>query len=311
MISRFLAALLVLFPIPAFAASASGVWVVRAGDIALFQFEVSHTPTGWTGIWSRPSHFNTDGETFSEIKGPVVRRIARSARVIGEAVELTFDDPRPNATPDVFLIRASDANHAEARFAETAISLVLVREATGATLGGWDAGRTYVQAIERPTNPEMTAIFEADQKPRVDWAKADTRAVTIADRGRRARTEALLDAGALNSGADFYHAAFVFQHGDKPDDYLKAHLLAVVAASRGHTSAPWIAAATLDRYLQSIGQSQVLGTQFQTNRDGKTTQEPYSRALVSDGLRQALRVPTLSAQEEQRKVYEREAAAHP
>jgi hypothetical protein len=30
-------------------------------------------------------------------------------------------------------------------------------------------------------------------------------------------------------GEDFYHAAFVFQHGQRPDDFLKAHLLARVA----------------------------------------------------------------------------------
>src|SRR5689334_5422706 len=86
---------------------------------------------------------------------------------------------------------------------------------------------------QQPANAEMTAIFEADQADRrgvgaaIDWS-----AVTPRDEARRARTLALLDAGALRTGDDFWHAAFVFQHGSAPNDYLLAHTLAVIAAAR-------------------------------------------------------------------------------
>jgi hypothetical protein len=144
----------------------------------------------------------------------------------------------------------------------------------------------------------MTAIFEADQADRrpaeggsIDWA-----AVTPRDEARRARTMALLNAGALHSGDDFRHAAFVFQHGGSPESYLLAHTLATIAAARGRPDATWIAAATLDRYLQSIGRPQVYGTQY-SNRDGAGwTQEPYDRTLVSDELRATLGVPNQAAQ---------------
>ena len=141
-----------------------------------------------------------------------------------------------------------------------------------------------------PSNAEMTAIFSADQADRsgaIDWA-----AVTPRDAARRARTLALLEAGALASGDDFWHAAFVFQHGREPSDYLMAHSLAVIATARGRTDATWIAAATLDRYLQKSGRPQIYGTQFNTSSETRiTTQDPYNRALVSDALRQALGVP--------------------
>jgi hypothetical protein len=144
------------------------------------------------------------------------------------------------------------------------------------------------------TNAEMTAIFDADQKarqgPDIDWA-----VIAPQDAERRKRTQALLDAGALASGDDFFHAAFVFQHGASPDDYLKAHLLATLAVARGSARATWIAAATLDRYLQETGKPQVLGTQFRTGPDGRTTQEPFDRTLASDALRTALGVPVLAA----------------
>ncbi len=157
---------------------------------------------------------------------------------------------------------------------------------------------TKSQAAEQSTNSEMTAIFEADQAarkgPDIDWAT-----VTIEDATRRKRIGELLDAGELHSGDDFYHAAFIFQHGGAPSDYLKAHALALVAVARGKETATWIAAATLDRYLMAIGQPQIYGTQFQKHRDG-WSQEPYQRHLLSDALREATRVPTLTMQEKYR-----------
>lgn len=151
-----------------------------------------------------------------------------------------------------------------------------------------------------PSNPEMTAIFKADQDARKDLAGIDWATVMADDAKRRQGTRALLDAGALRSGEDFRHAAFVFQHGDTADDYLLAHTLALVAVARGRPDATWIAAATLDRYLQHIGRKQVYGTQFGTKPGEATTQEPYDRALIPDSLRTALRVPTKQAQEQRR-----------
>ncbi len=52
------------------------------------------------------------------------------------------------------------------------------------------------------------------------------------------------------------------QHGDAADDYLLAHILAVEAIVKGDASSKWISAATLDRYLQAIGKSQIFGTQY-------------------------------------------------
>lgn len=310
MFARALIALLLLVApfllvgTPAMAADPSGRWAFRAGDKTLFQFDLRRTAKGWTGIWVRPEHFATDGDSFSNVTGPAIQRSTTSARELDDAVELSFDDPRPGATPDIFRIHAIDAGHAEALYVGTRMEpFALVREAEGARIGPWDSQRTYVRQIDRPTNAEMTAIYDADQKarqgPKIDWT-----VVGPADEQRRVRTQALLDNGALLSGDDFLHAAFVFQHGGKPDDYLKAHLLAMVAVARGQPAALWIGSATLDRYLQSIGQPQILGTQFKVSQDGKASQDPYARELLPDSLRQALRVPTLAEQEEQRRKYE-------
>lgn len=64
----------------------------------------------------------------------------------------------------------------------------------------------------------------------------------------------MLEAGALKTGEDFEDASVIFQHGDNPQDYLLAHVLAMAAMTKGDANARWIAAATLDRYLQSVKQ---------------------------------------------------------
>jgi hypothetical protein len=69
-------------------------------------------------------------------------------------------------------------------------------------------------------------------------------------KARQQNLRTMMAAGQATSGDDFLEAAFIFQHGDTADDCLFAHILAMEAMARGRTSARWIAAATLDRYLQ-------------------------------------------------------------
>ena len=156
-------------------------------------------------------------------------------------------------------------------------------------------------AAAQADNAEMTAIFDADQGDRKAVDKIDWSVVGPRDETRRVRTKQLLDSGKLHTGDDFYHAAFVFQHGSTPNDYLLAHTLAVVAAALGRKDAPWIAAATLDRYLMNIGQKQIYGTQFVSHNGGQMSQEPYDRTLVSDALRAALGVPPIKDQQQRLK----------
>jgi hypothetical protein len=152
-------------------------------------------------------------------------------------------------------------------------------------------------------NVEMAAIFEADQEVRqsISPAQANDRGfwsrMAAEDEQRRTRTAELLDQGALVTANDFYRAAFIFQHGGEPSSYLIAHTLAVAAASRGHKNGGWIAAASLDRYLQAIGQPQIYGTQTMMPAGQSPTMDPYDRSLIPDSLRSVIGVPGLAEQE--------------
>jgi hypothetical protein len=78
----------------------------------------------------------------------------------------------------------------------------------------------------------------------------------------------------------------------------------MVAISKGQTGAVWISAATLDRYLQSIHQPQIFGTQYKTLPDQPSTQELYDRGLISDAIRSYMGVPDQTVQQTQRHQYD-------
>lgn len=167
-------------------------------------------------------------------------------------------------------------------------------------------------------NDEMAELFKADQAARSDLTPEKMSDPNFGQRMweedsvRRARVTQLLDEGALNTGNDFYHAAFIFQHGGTPDDYLLAHTLAIAAAGEGHENAVWIAAATLDRYLQAVSHSQIYGTQIRANAAGEEpTMEPYNRETIPDALRELLGAHSLAEQEARLETMREQAGSPP
>ena len=111
---------------------------------------------------------------------------------------------------------------------------------------------------------ELAELYRADQAARErDWSRlgpAELMAIARDDARRLARVRELAAAGALREPADRYHAAMVLQHGDEPDDFLLAHELACAAAIGGDERGTWLAAASLDRYLQRSDRPQWFGT---------------------------------------------------
>ena len=142
----------------------------------------------------------------------------------------------------------------------------------------------YAEVEPVSDNAEMSAMFEADQAAR-EGGDIDWQTVMREDAARLRRTRELLDADALNTADDYYNAAFIFQHGDEAEDYLLAHVLAVRSLALGKAKAEWIAAASLDRYLQSIARGQIFGTQRSMSPIKSANQGRYDRDLLTDKLR--------------------------
>ena len=146
-------------------------------------------------------------------------------------------------------------------------------------------------------NVTLSEMYKLDQKARegdhIDWAK-----LAKDDEQRRKDLRRMLAAGDVRTGTDYYHAAMIFQHGQNPDDYLLAHVLAMDAVAMGSKDARWLSAATLDRYLLSIWQPQVFGTQFHGGYgSGPTTHDKMNPAIVSDPMRSATCVVSSSQQD--------------
>jgi hypothetical protein len=291
----------------------AGDWVLNLGKRTLMLLELKPSEQKgllFSGIFSRPRHFqsNGNGDSFSHIAGVVEIEPIVASGLRGDALAFTVQNPADAKDKDSYLLHVVDAGHAELRFDALATPVLhLTRVNGGAKVApDWDVSRTYSPDDDLPSSAEMKRIFDEDQKAREPGLNIDWKHVGPTDAQRREETIKLLNEDKLHSGEDFTWAAFVFQHGDTPDSYLLAHTLAMIAVRKGYGDALWIGTATLDRYLQSIKQPQIYGTQFHTSKDQPTTQEPYNRALISDAFRRQLGVPVTAAQEEQRKKYDME-----
>jgi hypothetical protein len=113
------------------------------------------------------------------------------------------------------------------------------------------------------------------------------------DRARRHRVEELVASEALQAPGDYFHAAMVFQHGEKLDDFWQAHELAKRGAELGHPNCRWLTAAAYDRWLMNQGKPQKYGTQYTSRNDG-----PYRLwdvdPTTTDEERAAWNVPPLA-----------------
>lgn len=117
------------------------------------------------------------------------------------------------------------------------------------------------------------------------------------DAQRLKRTREIYSSGGLKTARDYFDASLIFQHSDVPDDYLLAHILSVVAIAKGSKDAPWLSAASLDRYLQSIKRKQVFGTQYSKGEKQKYIFDEYDQDLITDEIRKALDVPVKAEQQ--------------
>lgn len=288
----------------------NGKWVLTLGDRTLLILSINPTSSQSrpiSGSLARPRHFQTsDASSFSHISGPIeIAPIVNSAWK-GSALSITIQGPSDPDDKDIFLMTFKDGAHAQLQYDGFPLPPMDLTRAEGVSLVStdWDKDKIYSPDDGRPPNPEMKRIFEEDQRVRQPGKKIDWTPVNKSDVERRQAVTKLLNDGLLHTGEDFQRAAFVFQHGSTPDDYLLAHTLAFVALKKGSEDALWIATATLDRYLQSIRQPQIYGTQFLTPQNQPTSQDPYNRVLISDSLRRQLGVPTQAAQDAQRKQYD-------
>src|SRR3989338_8168319 len=132
-------------------------------------------------------------------------------------------------------------------------------------------------------NKRLSNLFKADQADRTPekvksygYTKEGWELVTKRDTARRNKVRKILESGIKLIGEDYFHAAMVFQHGQKQVDYEMAVKLAKKSTSLGYEKAKWLYAAAQDRLLVNLGRKQRYGTQYQ-DRNGKWILMPVNK----------------------------------
>jgi hypothetical protein len=162
------------------------------------------------------------------------------------------------------------------------------------------AGLLVSRSSSADSNAELERMYQEDQSDResrsgepINWIVVNQRDAT-----RLARALELYRAGELQSGEDLYRVAMILQHGDQPEHYLLAHELCVTAVfahgAEGGSwirSAKWLAAASEDRFLRSIGRKQRFGTQYRSD-DVEVSLEEID-GQITDSIRAQWSVPSL------------------
>jgi len=281
----------------------AGTWVMNLGSRVFIVLTLRDQGNLFTGQFVLPEKMSTtDGISFTGIGQAVFARPITGGTIDGATLRFTVENSKDNSDTEKYEMRLDGKDHAEVKWLEVPIAMHPFRflrrtESESPTVAtDWDTLTTYsVEQPELPSNAEMEAIYASDQAVRLDWpdlSNEQRSAISKSDAERRQQVRSLLNKDALHTGDDFRKAAFVFQHGDDPKDYLLAHTFALVALAKGDRSAAWIATATLDRYLTSIKQPQIYGTQFSDDN----THKAFDQNLVSDPLRRSLSVPTIPEQ---------------
>jgi len=298
-----------------------GTWALLVGDRTFLVLALAETGDKVTGTLARPSHFQVDasGTRFSQITSDEVKEVITRATIEGEHLRFMTANPKDPGDTSDYDLAITGKDQASLKITDVPFDPWPVTRVPAGSAAvvfkGWDAHHSYRRDDNSVSNLDMQRIFEADQKPRQNPAELTPEKWTVINRDdaeRRTQTAKLLADGQLHTAEDFSRAAFIFQHGSTSDDYLLAHTLAMIAVGKGDENSLWIATATLDRYLQSVGKPQIYGTQFKGTKDA--TQEPFNRNLISDSLRHELGVPSLAGQLDQQKhwmeQYESGAGKH-
>lgn len=144
---------------------------------------------------------------------------------------------------------------------------------------------------------ELLSLYQADRQDRLSSPKHNTPAYLALrerDSQRRARVAAIIATEELSDAADYYHAAWIMNHGDSCEDARNAHLLALRSSDLGHRPARWLAAASYDRWQMYQGKPQKFGTNYWYDGSGDRLWDVLPE--TTDEERAAWDVPPLAEQ---------------
>jgi len=279
-----------------------GHWAFRVKDKDIFILTLGESagPANQIGAFERPTRFqlNPARGSISGVHMPVLIEPIELEKV--EEHNLYIVTRKLDGSDDDHLqLTMTQYGALELRYAGLPLPPITLTSvgANQHVAADLKEGQTYAPDDTGNDNALLSSLYNADQSDRNPSSGKLDSSLAARDISRRNIVKMLISTNKLNTGTDYNNAAFILQHGDDADDYIVAHTLAMIAVKKGRPDSIWIAAATLDRYLQSVGKPQIYGTQYKTKLDtGNVSQDPYNKSLISDALRAELGVPALSQQ---------------
>jgi hypothetical protein len=148
-------------------------------------------------------------------------------------------------------------------------------------------------------NKNLKKLYDADVRDRKqknpDWTR-----VSLADKQLQKSISLLLQKKLVRTPADYYHAAYIFQHSVDTAGIERAKRLAHQAMKMGEERARWLYAAATDRLLMHRNRRQKFGTQYiqfiSPGKGERVTRRwrlwPYD-VKTSDTQRRRFNVPNL------------------
>lgn len=128
--------------------SLEGSWALKLDGTIIFRFDLERDGGKWSGTWLRPDSFASNGNAFARLKGEVESVPSMAGLNFAGMVELSFDDPRPNAIPDIFRFRLENDDAAQLTYVGTDLApYALVRVDQDSEMGDWDEAAVYRRSV--------------------------------------------------------------------------------------------------------------------------------------------------------------------
>lgn len=173
----FLALAMLLAAVPAAAQDKTlqGSWALMSGDTIIFRFDLKPEAEGqWSATWLRPDSFGSNGEVFVKVRGPVERVESMGGNDFAGLVEVSFDDPRPDAVPDIFRFEMTGPDTALMTYVGTDLApYPVVRVTRNTPVGPWDVETVYRRPVvaesasQTPPMTELDSNEESDETSRI------------------------------------------------------------------------------------------------------------------------------------------------
>lgn len=128
---------------------------------------------------------------------------------------------------------------------------------------GISTGPQRSRPSQNEISKELQRLYDEDHQDQDAWTGTDEEFGRRQD-VRRDRVMEILALGMLGPVQDWSNAAWLLQHGNTPEDYCLGHVLSVRPANERLPLSGFAAAATLDRFLERSGRTEVFSTQTYT-----------------------------------------------